>query len=132
MSVHGLISRELLVSLNALHKHAYIQLNCYIVQFCQACCPSHVFVLYPIIVIFVFVWRMLSLCDVFCFLFLVVDIKKFRELEFCCVFVGNVFFDVFCFASFPSDPSVSNRFSIRLANCFGCACEGEKESPVFG
>ena len=75
MSVHGLISRELLVSLNALHKHAYIQLNCYIVQFCQACCSSHVFVLYPIIVIFVFVWRMLSLCDVFCFLFLVVDIK---------------------------------------------------------
>ena len=57
---------------------------------------------------------------------------KFRELEFCCVFVGNVFFDVFCFASFPSDPSVSNRFSIRLANFFGCACEGEKESPVFG
>ena len=131
MSVHGLISRELLVSLNALHKHAYIQLNCYVIQFCKACCPSHVFVLYPIIVIFVFVWRMLSLCDVFCFLFLVADIK-FRELEFCCVFVGNVFFDVFCFASFPSDPSVSNRFSIRLANFFGCACEGEKESPVFG
>ena len=75
MSVHGLISRELLVSLNALHKHAYIQLNCYIVQFCQACCPSHVFVLHSKIVIFVFVWRMLSLCDVFCFLFLVVDTK---------------------------------------------------------
>ena len=70
-----LMSRELLVSLNALQNHAYIQLNCYIVQFCQACCPSHVFVLYPIIVIFAFVWRMLSLCDVFCFLFLVVDIK---------------------------------------------------------
>ena len=75
MSVHGLISRELLVSLNALHNHAYIQLNCYIIQFCKACCPAHVFALYPIIVIFVFVWRMLSLCDVFCFLFLVVDIK---------------------------------------------------------
>ena len=43
MSVHGLISRELLVSSNALHKHAYIQLNCYIIQFCKACCPSHVF-----------------------------------------------------------------------------------------
>ena len=43
MSVHGLISRELLVSLNALHNHGYIQLNCYIIQFCKACCPAHVF-----------------------------------------------------------------------------------------
>ena len=98
-----LISNELLVSSDALHKHASLQLNCYIIEFCEACCPSLFFVCSRTIAIFVVFCVLIIL-----FFILVVDVR-ISGIRVLLRFVGNGFFDVFCYASFPS---VSHRFSI--------------------
>ena len=88
-----LISNELLVSSDALHKHASIALNCYTIEFCKAWCPSLFFVCSRTIAIFV-VFCVFILW-IFLFFILVVDVR-ISGIRVLLRFVGNGFFDVLC------------------------------------